>query len=141
MYDCNLTVDDWKKTKRLTDRADANVLPCYQKLQNDAKNEIIEKDKIKSAMTLTDTEMIIPLKLTGENMMDRCLTIPRIREKIGKCLEKVPEGQQGEACLTSKVGYDGLTSDAEYAQLSEAGEVVDLLLQVLDLAQGLLEGR
>ena len=44
---------------------------------------------------------------------------------IGKCKEKVPEGQQGEACLTGKVGCKRLTADTIYAQLYDNGEVIN----------------
>ena len=44
---------------------------------------------------------------------------------IGKCMENVTEGQQGEGCLTGKVGCNRLTADTIYAQLQNNGEVIN----------------
>ena len=76
-------------------------------------------------MSPSFTEMIVPMKTTQQNLIDNMLKIPRIKKKLDEAVASVPEDQRDglKAELTSKVGYDGLTSHAQHRQLSESGEV------------------
>ena len=122
-----MTKDDYIKTKKLTDQAGANVFPNYTKIQA-AKAEIISKEELESeGFLLTDSEMIVPMKTTQQNYIDSLLKIPRVKKIFDEELAKVPEDQRDglRAELKSKEGRDGFTSDAQYRQLSESGEIVD----------------
>ena len=122
-----MTKDDYIKTKKLTDQADANVFPNYTKIQA-AKAEIISKEELESeGFLLTDSEMIVPMKTTQQNYIDSLLKIPRVKKIFDEELARVPEEQRDglRAELKSKEGRDGFTSDAQYRQLSESGEIVD----------------
>ena len=76
---------------------------------------------------LTDSEMIVPMKTTQQNYIDSLLKIPRVKKIFDEELARVPEDQRDglRAELKSKEGRDGFTSDAQYRQLSESGEIVD----------------
>ena len=120
ILDCDLTQDDYNKTKKLTDGADANVLPNYHKIK-EAKSQIISKEELEAdGYLLTDTEMIVPMKTTQQNLTDSMrMKIPRIKKKLNKAVASAPEDQHGglKAKLTSKAGYDGFTSHAQHRQL------------------------
>ena len=119
ILDCDLTQDDYNKTKKLTDGADANVLPNYHKIK-EAKSQIISKEELEAdGYLLTDTEMIVPMKTTQQNLIDSMLKIPRIKKKLDEAVASVPEDQRDglKAELTSKAGYDGFTSHTQHRQL------------------------
>ena len=92
-----------------------------------AKAKIISKEELESeGFLLTDSEMIVPMKTTQQNYIDSLLKIPRVKKIFDKGA-RVPEEQRDglRAELKSKEGRDGFTSDAQYRQLSESGEIVD----------------
>ena len=121
-----MSVIDWDKNKRISDATGVSIFPHYDKLK-EAKEEIMPKEEVLAAITLTDTEMIFPQEKTHKNLVDRMLEIPRIRQKLEEELAKLtPEERANvKAQLTSKEGTDGLSAESQYMQLGEDGKVVD----------------
>ena len=85
------------------------------------------KKEVEAVITLTDTEMVFPLRKTHENLIDRMLMIPRVKKTLEEELAKLtPEERETvKVQLTSKGGSDGMSAEAQHMQLGEDGQVID----------------